>query len=168
MPDGQGFTLRDHATLEGVMRLAKFHGLVVMVHTSEPVGHEYPGKGEVKPEEVVRLAEEFPDVRMICAHWGGGLLFYELMPEVAKVLSNVYYDSAASSLLYDDAIYELATRIAPQKILFGTDYPLIGQRGMLTRIREKLNDSEHLEAFLHTNAERLLGIAGEERFRAPS
>ena len=50
----------------------------------------------------------FPVLRLICAHWGGGLPFYELMPEVADALRNVYYDTAASLFLYRPAIFSAA------------------------------------------------------------
>jgi len=155
MPDGQGFRLDDLHTMDGVMRLAAFHNLVVMVHTSEPVGHDYPGKGSVTPEVVCDLAEKFPGVKMICAHWGGGLLAYELMPEVAEHLRNVYYDCAAGSLLYDDRIFRIAAQIVPQKILFGTDFPLLGQAPLLKRARRELADTAHLDNFLGGNARRL-------------
>jgi len=155
MPDGQGFRLDDVHTMDGVMRLASFHNLVVMVHTSEPVGHDYPGKGSVTPQVVCDLAEKFPGVKIICAHWGGGLLAYELMPEVAEHLENVYYDCAASSLLYDDRIFRVAAEIVPEKILFGTDYPLLGQTPMLKRVRRQLDDTPHLDNFLGLNARRL-------------
>ena len=162
MPDGQGFDLGDEQTMDGVMRLASFHNLVVMVHTSEPVGHDYPGKGNVTPDVVCRLAEKFPGVKMICAHWGGGLIAYEMMPEVAERLTNVYYDSAASSLLYDDRIFTVATQIVPKKILFGTDFPLLTQTRMLTRARDALADTPHLDDFLSHNARRLF-----EEVRSP-
>ena len=41
----------------------------------------------------------------MCAHWGGGLPFYALMPEVEDSLSNVYFDSAASPFLYDASVF---------------------------------------------------------------
>ena len=156
MPDGQGFRLDDARTMDGVMRLAAFHKLAVMIHTSEPVGHEYPGKGNVTPEVICRMAEKFPAVKIICGHWGGGLIAYELMPEVATLLKNVYYDSAASTLLYDDRIFNIAARIAPRKILFGTDYPLIGQSRILKRVKAELDGTAHLDDFLGGNARELL------------
>lgn len=162
MPDGQGFDLDDERTMDGVMRLASFHNLVVMVHTSEPVGHDYPGKGNVTPNVVCRLTAKFPGVKMICAHWGGGLIAYELMPEVAEKLKNVYYDCAASSLLYDDRVFTVAAQIVPKKILFGTDYPLLSQSRMLTRVRDALADTPHLDDFLSGNARRLF-----EEVRSP-
>lgn len=155
MPDGQGFRLDDEHTMDGVMRLAAFHKLVVMIHTSEPVGHDYPGKGNVTPDVICRMAERFPAVKILCAHWGGGLIAYEMMPEVASLLKNVYYDSAASSLLYDDRVFGVAARIAPGKILFGTDYPLISQSRLLKRARAELDGTAHLDDFLGANARKL-------------
>jgi len=157
MPDGQGFRLDDSRTMDGVMRLAAFHKLLVMVHASEPVGHDYPGKGNVTPEVICRVAEKFPSVKIICGHWGGGLIAYELMPEVARLLKSVYYDAAASSLLYDDRVFRIAATIAPKKILFGTDYPLLTQSRMLKRARAELDDTPHLDDFLWKNARKLLG-----------
>ena len=158
MPDGQNFRLDDERTMHGVMSLAKFHRLVVMVHTSEPVGHDYPGKGRVTPEVICRVAAKFPEVRMIAAHWGGGLMAYEMMPEVAELLRNVYYDSAASSLLYDDRAFKVAALLAPKKILFATDYPLIPQRRLLTRARAALDGSAALADFLGATAARLFDL----------
>ena len=53
--------------------------------------------------------------------------FYELMPCAQPLLRNVYYDTSASLYLYDDSIFCHVTAWAPDKVLFGTDYPLIGQ-----------------------------------------
>jgi len=159
MPDGQGFRLDDERVMDACLRLAVFHHLVVMIHTSEPVGHDYPGKGKVMPDVIYRLAGKFPEVKIICAHWGGGILSYEMMPEVAAALRNVYYDSAASALLYDDRIFLVAAQIVPRKILFGTDYPLISQRGMLKRARARLAGTSHLDDFLGENARRLFEAA---------
>ena len=83
---------------------------------------------------VYRFVELFPDATLVCAHWGGGLPFYELMPEVMRKFRNVYYDTAASLYLYRDKIFFLAGTLMPKKILFGTDYPLIGQRKMHARL----------------------------------
>ncbi len=157
MPDGQDFRLDDEKTVDALMRLAAFHKLVVMVHTSEPVGHDYPGKGHVTPEVLCRVASRFPEVRMIAAHWGGGLLTYEMMPEVAETLRHVYYDSAASSLIYDDRAFRIGALLAAKKILFATDYALLSQQRMLRRARAALDGSAALADFLGDNARRLFG-----------
>jgi predicted TIM-barrel fold metal-dependent hydrolase len=113
MPDGQGYRLDDEKVMAPIVEVAMAHGLVLLTHCSEPVGRLYPGKGTVTPDEVIRFARLFPDVTLVCAHWGGGTIFYELMPDVARVMCNVYYDTAASLYLYQDDIFELAARWAP-------------------------------------------------------
>jgi len=42
------------------------------------------------------------------------------------VLANVWFDTAASPYLYRSDIYRLAAELAgEEKVLFGTDYPLL-------------------------------------------
>lgn len=113
--------------LSPIMALAAEKDLPVMVHTNEPVGHDYPGKSPVTVRQILALLEAFPDNRIILAHWGGGVFFYHLMKKGVKpILENAWFDTAASPYLYDPAIYRTAVDIlGPEKILFGSDYPLI-------------------------------------------
>ena len=101
-PDTQRFDIGDAATMAPLVDVAREHGLVLTTHSSEPVGHSYPGKGRTRPEALWRFIQAHPDVVLVCAHWGGGLPFYALMPEVAAALGNVYFDTAASPFLYDE------------------------------------------------------------------
>ena len=73
------------------------------------------------------LLKTFPVNRIVLAHWGGGIFFYELMKkEVRRVLSNVWFDTAASPYLYRPDIYRISGEIIGfDRILFGSDYPLI-------------------------------------------
>ena len=97
-----------------------------LLHTTEPVGHVYPGKSLKPLQPLYQLLHLIPEVHVILAHWGGGLFFYELMPEVARAARRAYYDTAASPFLYLPKIYPLAVRIiGPERILFGSDFPLI-------------------------------------------
>ncbi len=160
MPDGQGFALSDEDGLPALLGLAREYERPVMVHISEILGHTYPGKGSQGPAEAWRLAVRFPANTLIYSHWGGGLPFYTLMPEVRRSLANVYYDSAASLYLYDDAIFALAADWAPDRILFGSDYPLISQERFLRRVRAARLGEPALRRFLGANASRLLAGKG--------
>lgn len=159
MPDGQGYALDDEKTMRPLVELAVTYGLPILTHTSEPVGHPYCGKGTITPEVVCRFVQSFPQATLICAHWGGGLPFYELMPEIKKAFANVYYDTAASLYLYDDAIFPLAANLIPDKILFATDYPLITQRRFLQRVRESGLEEGKLNKMLGGNAREILKLA---------
>jgi len=134
MPDGPGYSLTSPDTMDPVIGVAVEARSPVLLHVSEPVGHSYPGKGTVSPAQIIALAERHPGLTLVCAHWGGGLPFYELMPEVKRALKRVYYDTAAWPLLYRDEVFRAVHEAAPGKTLFATDYPLIGQAGLPERM----------------------------------
>lgn len=156
MPDGQGYSLGDLELMAPLMEWLTARRLPMLVHTSEPVGHAYPGRGTTNPGAVYSLAQSYPKAKIVCGHWGGGLIFYELMPRARQVLTNVYYDTAAAPYLYDNQAYGLATRFAPEKLLFATDYPLISYKRCLSHIRTAGLSTAEEEAILGGNAERLL------------
>ncbi len=162
MPDGQGYALGGVGVLGPMIAAAQALGWPTLVHTNEPVGHSYPGKGSPSLAGAVQLATQFPEARLVLAHWGGGLLFYELMPEVRAALANVYYDTAASPYLYDDAIFPLAWRLAGDRVLFGSDYPLLSPARFLRRVRGSGLPGEALAGILGGNAARLLGLEVSE------
>ncbi len=157
--DSQGFDLTDEQLMGPVMEKARELGWPVTLHASEPVGHQYPGKGVATPDKLYRLIENFPNNVIVCAHWGGGLPFYALMPEVPEVLSNVYFDSAASPFLYQPEIFAtVAGLVGAGKILLGTDYPLISHGRLLNQVRESPLTQDQQAQVLGTNAARLLGL----------
>ena len=97
-----------------------------MLHLNEVVGHDYPGKALIDLRAVQNFIAAHSDLTIILAHWGGGYFFFELMKEIRKLSGRVYYDTAASPFLYDPLIYQVAvTIIGEERILFGSDYPLL-------------------------------------------
>jgi hypothetical protein len=161
MPDGQGYRLDDQQVMAPIVEATAEYGMPLLTHCSEPVGHLYPGKGTVTPDEVIRFARLFPETTLVCAHWGGGAIFYELMPEVSQVMRNVYYDTAASLYLYQDDIFALAARWAPGKVLFATDYPLITPHRFIQRMRAVRMPTATLRRMLGGNAWRVLELGDE-------
>lgn len=158
-PDTQGYDLGDCETIAPLMEVVREHGLIVTTHSSEPVGHEYPGKGKTRPEMLWRFIRNFPDVPIVCAHWGGGLPFYSLMPEIKEGLSSVYFDTAATTLLYDARIFEtVASAIGPERILMGSDYPLVRARTVIGQVKSSTLSSSAKDMVLGGNAARLLGM----------
>ena len=153
----QGFALGDVNLLKPLVEVAREQGLILLTHSSEPVGHQYPGKGTVTPELLYSFIASFPELPLVCAHWGGGLPFYALMPEVSAALGSVYFDTAATSLLYDFSIFNHVVDIlGADKILFGTDYPLLSQSKQMQRIQSLNLPDETKRMILGGNAERLL------------
>src|SRR6266581_7061501 len=111
MPHGQGYKLSDITLLTPVIEVVRQYQLLVLSHCSEPVGHTYPGKGDVSLQDIVTFLTAFPDVRFVAAHWGGGLPFYALMPEIQRITAHVWYDTAATVYLYRNAIFPVAEKL---------------------------------------------------------
>jgi uncharacterized protein len=133
--------------------------LLCLFHASEPVGHPYPGKNDLTPQVLYPFIRRHPRLITILAHWGGGLPFYALMPEVKKALSNTWFDTAASPFLYDTAIYKLTIEIlGSDHILFGSDHPLMPHSRALKEIQCLEIHQRDKDNILGGNAQRLLGI----------
>jgi len=158
-PGAEFFDFPGNEMLRPLIDIMLKRKLVLLTHASEPVGHEYAGKGHITPERLYRLILAFPQLSIVCAHWGGGLPFYALMPEVKEAMGNVYFDSAASPFLYQPQVYRRVIELVGEdRVLFGSDYPLLGQRRLIEEIRA-LGLGEEVESrILGGNARRLLDI----------
>ncbi|MFN8537164.1 MAG: amidohydrolase family protein, partial [Thermomicrobiales bacterium] len=156
-----GFDFAAPDTLAPLAALLAERAAPLRIHTSEPLGHQYPGKGTATPDRLISFLQANPDLRVVMAHWGGGLPFYELMPEIATIARNVWYDSAASTYLYDFAIFaRVAPIVGPERILWGTDYPLLRHPPFLRHTRAAGLDATALAAVLGENARRVYGRQG--------
>ncbi|GAI37601.1 unnamed protein product, partial [marine sediment metagenome] len=49
-PDMQLFDLMDKEAMEPLVEVVRKHELTLLIHASEPVGHDYPGKGSITPD----------------------------------------------------------------------------------------------------------------------
>jgi predicted TIM-barrel fold metal-dependent hydrolase len=147
------------AVLQPIIDIIIKNNLILLTHASEPVGHQYSGKGTATPDLLYTLITAFPDLKLVCAHWGGGLPFYALMPEVKNALKNVYFDTAASPFLYTPQVYsQVAQLVGADKILFGSDFPLIPQRRFLKEIAALDLPEDAKNKILAGNAKKLLGL----------
>ncbi|HLB23365.1 MAG TPA: amidohydrolase family protein [Dehalococcoidia bacterium] len=158
-PDASGYNLGDSDEGDLLAWVAAAFDLTVLVHATEPVGHHYAGKQGGSIDAIAAFARNAAGVTIIAAHWGGGLPFYALMPEVGEALDPVYFDTAASHLLYDPAIYRrVIDLVGVEKIVWASDFPLTSQAKALERTRAAdLSDAE-LAAILGNNAARLLNL----------
>lgn len=160
--DVQGFDLTDKTIMKPLVDAARKHNLIFLTHSSEPVGHQYSGKGSITPDVLYSFILSFPDLKLVCAHWGGGLPFYALMPEVAKVLTNVFFDTAATVFLYQPQIFpQVSEIIGSDKILFGSDYPLISQSRVMAQIQSLELAKRDKTKILGGNAQKILNIVNE-------
>ncbi|MBI2498343.1 MAG: amidohydrolase family protein [Opitutae bacterium] len=154
-PHSQRFGLDDPVWRQ-VLALAAEWKVPVNLHVTDPASRKFPGRVDTPPEDFLRAAREFPATNFILAHWGGGLAW----SAEAVALPNVWFDTAASPLLYDPTVW---TKAPPDRVLFGTDYPLVlyprtetapGFGGLLTEAR----NAGATAAVLGGNAVQLFGL----------
>ncbi len=152
----QEMTSQDITSIRPILTRMEQQGIPLLLHTNELIGHSYAGKGMTPLERFYELILSFPNLSIVLAHWGGGLFFYELMPEVATRMTNVYYDTAASPLIYSKKIYAIAYEIVgAEKILFGTDYPLIRPQRYFQELETSGLSEEDQKKILGLNIKRL-------------
>ncbi|MCP4622462.1 MAG: amidohydrolase [bacterium] len=144
--------------LAPIMGMCAGRNLPVLIHTNEPVGHDYHGKTPLTLVQIYGLIKRFPENKIVLAHWGGGIFFFGLLKkEVKESLQNVYFDTAASPYLYDSEIYQVAAKIiGVDKILFGSDYPLLPPARYFNEMAQAGLTKIQLEKISGQNAVQLL------------
>jgi predicted TIM-barrel fold metal-dependent hydrolase len=153
----------DDSVFAAVLTLAGELRMPVNLHVTDPDSRPYVGRIETPLADFVRLAHAFPQTTFILAHWGGMLPLVDSTAS-PRALPNVYYDTAASPLLYDGGVWSRAmAAFGAERVLFGSDFPL--------NLYPKLDDSPGLVRFVAEakaaamnanvmggNASRLLGL----------
>ena len=153
-----GMTAGADESLAPIMEICRERNVPVLIHTNEPIGHMYPGKTPNTLAQIYGLIQKFPQNTIILAHWGGGIFFFNLLKrEVKASLQNVYVDTAASPFLYDPEIYKVAVQvIGADKILFGSDYPLINPSRYFSEMQAAGLNKAEIEAICGHNALKLM------------
>ncbi len=146
--------------LKPVMEVCLDKNLPVLIHTNEPIGHQYPGKTPNTFKQIYRLLTKFPENRIVLAHWGGGIFFFNLLKkEVKESFNNVYFDTAASPFLYDAKIYRVAINILGQdRIIFGSDFPLLTPARYFKEFEQAGLTKSEIDSICEKNAARLLNL----------
>jgi len=157
-PVGQGFAIDDSRETRALVGACRERGLPVVLHVNEPVGHAYPGKTGTSLRQVESFIGDSQGLSVVLSHLGGGLLFYEAMPELREKFRRVYYDTAAAPFLYDKTAYGAALALGlGDKVIFGSDFPLLHPSRYLAAL-ESLPEAG-FDRIMGGNAERLLAGA---------
>ena len=158
-PEQQGYSLVRGGAAALLAWGSSAYDLQLLIHVSEPVGHRYPGKPATPMAEFAQFLNHHPEAEVIGAHWGGGLPFFALMPEVRQDLDRVHVDTAVSRSLYDDAVFRIVgDLLGYESILFGSDYPLRDPAREIAHIRGLALGAEEEAAILGENARRMLRL----------
>lgn len=153
----------------GLKLLAGYHGLPWDAPAYEPawrfaderrlllLGHTWGGSRVDGQEQVRKMAERYPDVRLLLGHSLHGA--WEDAVAIAKEFPNVYLELTA--VLDDRGPLEMFVHAGlARKLLFGVDLPWFDpHQGIGAVLSAEITDEDRHD-ILHRNAERLLAEVG--------
>lgn len=150
-PDVQGFALDSEKSIAMCRRLVG--RLPVLVHTGD---YRYDFSN---PPQVARFLDALPELQVIGAHFAG----WSVWEEAARTLAgrkNLLVDCSSSLYALTPAkAKELFDRFGPERVLFGSDYPMWRPQEELERLRLVGLTPQEERMVLYDNAARLLGFS---------
>ncbi|NKX54668.1 amidohydrolase family protein [Arthrobacter mobilis] len=165
-PSLQGFSPADeqfYPLWEALQEL----GLPAIFHTGQNgMGAGLPGGYGIKlgysnPLLLDEVAADFPHLTLIMAH--PSVPWQEEANSIATHKANVFIDlSGWSPKYFPESLVRLSSTVLADKVLFGTDFPLITPAKWLGAFAELPIKDEVRPKILKDNAVRLLGLAQEQ------
>jgi hypothetical protein len=153
-PSFQNFYVDDEKVFKVYAEIEKL-GLFILFHSGDELSPQLVVRAT--PKRIFNIHQKFPRIKMIAAHLGG----FGQWDEVRHYFlgKDIYIDTSASfGYLPDEEAKELIMNHRQDRILFGTDFPLIDQKQDLDYL-EKLGIPQALkERILSANARAILGI----------
>jgi hypothetical protein len=155
-PYYQQFTV-DEDRLDPIYATAEECGLVLLLHCGFDIA--FPRNRVADPQRVARVAERFPKLKIIAAHFGA----WEDWDEVEGHLLGrpIYFDISCS---FDFIKRTQAAKILQshpaERLLFGSDSPWVDQQKTIEDLRSFGLEPGVEASVLGGNARDLLGLAG--------
>ena len=107
-------------------------------------------------DQIIKIIQKYPKNIFIFSHFGGGLPFYSLMPEVRYLLENTFFDSAAFPYIYDSKVFKVFTiALGANKILFASDFPVTTQMYSLKKFNQVSLNNMEKKSILSVNADNI-------------
>lgn len=107
---------------------------VVMLHMG-PIANG--GKTLSRPRDLAGILRNFPRLEVIAAHLGGLFLWEETLAHLAG--QDVFMDtSCCPGVIAESMFADILRRHDPERILFGSDYPLFAPKGERTALSRLL------------------------------
>ena len=148
-PDFQKFAIDDKKTIS---MLEHVEGrLPLLIHAGD---NRY---GYSNPKQIIALLDALPKITFIGAHFGG----YSVWDEAARLLCDrgIYVDCCSSlAFISEEKAREYIKAFTPERVLFGSDFPMWDHERELERLQRVVTDSGDYEKIVYKNAKRLLNI----------
>jgi predicted TIM-barrel fold metal-dependent hydrolase len=169
IPTIQFFNPSENRNINRIFEFCERNRLIILYHTGcDPGPFEVPELSEdANPKYLHKVLDRYSNVKLVLAHIGSysavrpGIWFNEAL-NIMKKHDNVYADiSAVTDILYNDGmVKKIRETVGFEKILFGSDYPVVDGRDILAEVenvkKSILKDHEK-EQVLGLNALEILG-----------
>ena len=131
-------------------------GLVILSHSS------YSSKADTdtRPRRFIGLAERYPRITWVLGHSGNPMSGQVEAVEAARSGPNIYLETC-TSLGEHGTIEYLVEGAGPDRVLYGSDMPLMDARYQVGRIATAQIPDESKRKILGLNAIRLLGLESQ-------
>jgi len=130
-------------------------GMFIITHAGFDVYS--PGKVWAPPSGILARLERSPDARLICAHFGGNMMYSEA--EEKLIGKNLWIDASCGPItsLSREQAARLLSHHDPERILFGSDCPWCSFKATVDYIDSLKITDDLKENIFSKNALRLLG-----------
>lgn len=127
-----------------ILNEAEKYNMVISLHT-------------LNFEQMDKMAGEHKNINFVFAHPSEKSVVFKHI-DIMQKHDNVYLDLSGSGINRYGALKFLVDKVGAERLLFGTDYPLIDANGLVsTVLSEQISDREK-ELIFSGNAKRLLGL----------
>jgi hypothetical protein len=131
------------------------------------VGPEHEGGENTRatPAMIGRIADAFPDLQIVAAHFGGYHVYEEALEHVIG-RDDVYLDTSwppSLGTIDPERVRSIIERHGAERIVFATDWPMADPSAEVAAIRALGLPGDQTDAILGGNFARLLGLDAQVR-----
>lgn len=131
-PDFQGFRMDDPA-LYDLMEMVEDR-FICLFHVGDTLP---PEKNPSCPKKLAALRVAFPKPTIVAAHMGGYHHWHESIEHLAHL--DIFVDTSSTLKFIDDTMLrKLFNSYDPERILFGSDYPLFDAATEIAQLKKRL------------------------------
>ncbi len=137
----------NHPVWDPVYQFAHERGLAILAHTGSDAEPRYLGEA----------AARFPGAQFVAGHAGNTAQYRQQCIEAAQQCANFFLETC-STFRTPGAIEELVAGAGAERVLYGSDLPLMDPRPQLGKIITASISEAEKRLVLGENARRLLGM----------
>jgi len=150
-PDIQKFQV-DDGVCDKMYSLCVKNNLPLLMHTGD---NRYNNSN---PEQVEKVLNKFPDLRLIGAHFGGWSIWNKAYKTLSKFENFIVDCSSSFYYMTDDEIKMVIDGYGIDKVCFASDYPMWKPKEELERLLSLGFNRTALEKLLYKNAVKAFSI----------